>query len=368
MEDFPVPEAEWTFKALADRTRLKLLRVLSEAELSVSELVEVSGLPQSTVSRHLKVLKEAGLVVDRRSGSTVMYGPPETLPVEASQMETMLAGAGAAEEGGVSEIGLDVDGEGVPESLRDRGNGDSSSTAPPLRDWVISWLNREPLDPSTREEVHRVLDRRSRQGSFYDRVGHRWDQLRLDAYGRTFHLEAMVGLLPPEWRVADVGTGTGYLLRVLCRHFKDVIAVDRDPAMLEMARQRMGKESRANVRYQEGALESLPMENGQVDLLVASLVLHHTEHPEAAFGEMRRVLTAGGRLLVIEQEPHDSDVFQERMGDVWRGFTPGTLKDWASAAGFTDIRTGRLSRGRSTGRRMEEAPPIYALIGRAGSR
>jgi DNA-binding transcriptional ArsR family regulator len=340
------------FKAMADRTRQKVMRLLAEQELSVSELVEVLGQPQSTVSRHLKVLREAGLVEDRRAGATVMYAPAP--------------GAGIAKGDEVRDLSTrwsrrPRSGHTRPVAEVPPGNGRGARSIERIREWMLSWISSEEMESETRKRLARVLKSRGDRNSFYERVGHRWDQLRLEAYGFTFHLEAMVGLLPSRWTVADIGTGTGYSLGVLASHFAKVIAVDRDPAMLDLVKQRSELRSARNIVCREGSLEKLPLEAGEVDLMIVSLVLHHAERPADVFAEMRRALVPQGRLLLIEQRRHASRAFQERMDDIWRGFSPDQVKEWATAAGFADIEVRPLNTGVGTGRRMEDAPGIYAL-------
>lgn len=334
-----MPQTEWMFKAMGDRTRQKVMRLLAEQELSVSELVEVLGQPQSTVSRHLKVLREAGLVEDRRAGAVVMYAPVRGQIVRHDAVAWNRAGATESPTGdGHEQRGI----EGV-------------------REWMLSWISGVEMETETRKRLTRVLKLRGDRNSFYERVGHRWDQLRLDAYGFTFHLEAMIGLLPAQWTVADIGTGTGYSLGMLASHFAKVIAVDRDPAMLELVKQRSELRFTKNVECREGSLENLPLEAGEVDLMIVSLVLHHADKPAEVFGEMKRVLAPGGRLLLIEQRRHASRAFQERMNDAWRGFSPNQVKQWAAAAGFPEPVVRPLNSGAGTGRRMEDAPSIYAF-------
>jgi len=340
--EIAVAVTEWLFKAMADGTRRKLLRVLVEQELSVSELVEVLGQPQSTISRHLKVLREARLVVDRRAGSVVMYSVVmySGVSLEAPVLVTKHS-AGSGER-----------------------NGSSLNGAAAVREWLLGWIGGESLDAEIRERMQRVVRERSQRKGFYERVGHRWDQLRIDAFGHTFHLEAMVSLLPGDWTAADIGTGTGYFLPVLSSRFAKVVAVDPEPEMLRLARQRDELKSVRNIDYREGSLERLPIEEGEVDLLIASLVLHHLPQPAEAFDEMYRCLKREGTMLVIEQRVHRNEEFQERMGDRWRGFAPKKLANWASDAGLTDIEVKPLTTGSTAGRRMEGAPPIYMMTAR----
>lgn len=317
---------ELVFRALADRTRQRLLRVLSEAELSVSELVEVLDQPQSTVSRHLKVLRDAGLLVDRRAGTTALY---------------------AARSTAAPPPGHGSEGAGVPEDLRIR---------------LLRWIGEEPLDDLEKRRLEACLERRRGEPQdFFDRLGAHWDALRVEAFGPSFHLEAVTGLLPPEWSVADVGSGTGYLLPALAACFHRVIAVDPAPVMLDLARSRPDLAEAGNVEFRAGALEDLPLADGEVDLVIASLVLHHVGDPPAGIAEIHRCIRPGGRVLLIEQQPHDSDEFRERMGDTWAGFEPARLAGWLRDAGFTGITWRKLTTARPGHRQAHEVPSLVAM-------
>jgi ArsR family transcriptional regulator len=314
-----MPHAERLFRAMADSTRRRLLRVLSENELNVSELVEVLNQPQSTLSRHLKMLREAGLIVDRRRGTTVMSA---AAPRQA-----------------------------VPE------NGTAD-----LRERLVEWIETEPLDKSARTRLHRVLKRRGGGGAdFFESVGGRWDQLRIDAFGQAFHFEALTSLLPAEWTVADIGTGTGYLLPLLATRFRRVIAVEPVDAMLAAARQRPELKSIRNVDFRSGSLDDLPIDTRRVDLAIASLVLHHVAEPAEALKELRRIVKRTGRLLVIEQETHENAAFRDRMGDRWWGFEPKALARWVRSAGFAEVEIRELTAVVGTNSQADPPPALFAL-------
>jgi len=327
---------ELLFKALADATRQRLLRVLSLQELSVSELVEVLDQPQSTLSRHLKVLRQAGLLVDRRSRTTVLYAavPPDR----------QLPGHGP-----VARLG---------------GNGlrRSSTGINGLRGRLLEWVGNEELDPTVQARLERVISRRSGpRRDFFESVGARWDQLRIEAFGEVFHFEALAALLPAEWTVADIGTGTGYLLPVLSSRFHRVIAVEPAGTMLEVARNRCAQISANNVVFREGSLSRLPLDNGEVDLAIASLVLHHVDWVEPALAELRRCIRVGGRLLIVEQEEHHHPEFHERMGDHWWGFSPEALAERVGQAGFAGMKVRPLCTARPARPHVNDVPKLFVL-------
>lgn len=333
---------ELVFKALTDPTRRRILGALSLEELSVSELVEILDQPQSTISRHLKVLRDAGLLLDRRSGPTVLHRtcPPLLEP------ETLLT----AEAGTNGDPAARSDRQGATAGLRHR---------------LLGWIRQQPLDPVIQERLERVIHSRPAKGAgFFDTLGARWDQLRIDAFGETFHWEALTWLLPADWRVADVGSGTGYLLPLLSSRFAEVIAVDPSESMLEAARSRPELKGATNVSFRTGSLEHLPIEAGSLDLAIASLVLHHVGEPAAALRELRRCVRKNGRLLLVEQEAHHYAEFHERMGDHWWGFAPQSLADWALEAGFQKVQIQKLTTARPTARRSLECPRLFVLVAR----
>jgi ArsR family transcriptional regulator len=313
----PTPDI---FKALAEPIRHRLLQVLIAQELNVSELVDVLDQPQSTISRHLKVLRDVELLVDRRCGPTTFYAARPINPA-----------------------GPEGDGHG---SIGDR---------------LLEWVAREPLDMALQQRLEAVIARRRGGSTFFDAIGARWDQLRIDAFGDAFHLEALTALLPREWTVADIGTGTGYLLPVLALRFRRVIAIDPAESMLQLARGRADVRTRENVEFRAGLLEQLPINDGELDLAIASLVLHHVPDPQAGLREIARAVRPKGRLLLIEQHAHEHQSFHDRMGDVWWGFEPGQLRRWTQAAGFQQVLVHEVTSAHPSGRNLGEVPRLFAL-------
>ncbi len=311
--------SEPIFQALADATRQRILQLLVQQELNVSDLVEVLAQPQSTVSRHLKVLRDAGLIVDRREGASMVYA----------------AAASSA-------------------------NGDGRDGG--IRERIVAWVEEQPLPLVVAKRLAAVTRRRQAQSeAFFERVGHRWDQMRVDCFGTAFPYEALTALLPPTWTVADVGTGTGYLLPLLSRRFTRVIAVDPVPVMLEAARSQPGLAGATNVEFRAGDLSGLPMADGEADLALAKLVLHHVPSPAAALRELRRVLRPGGRVLIVEQAAHQCQDFFEQMQDRWWGFDPDHLAGELARAGFAEVRHAPLASAEPTSATAPEAPALFVM-------
>ncbi len=304
------------FRAMADRTRQRALAALCPYELTVSELVEVLDQPQSTVSRHLKVLRDAGLIRDRREGNTVFYSVP-----------TRAAGGGDAD----------------------------------LPGRLLEWVAEQPIERTIGSRLEAVIDRRRDMSSrFFDRIGRQWDALREESFGAKFHLEASLALLPESWVVADVGTGTGYLLPTIARYFKRIIAVDPVERMLEAARHRVEYHRLDNVELKRGDLARLPIPEAAVELAVAVLVLHHVPTPRDALAELHRILRDRGRVLIVEQTAHDNEAFRDRMQDRWWGFVPTEFCSLLKSVGFEEVR----SRALLNVERAADAPDLFVVTGR----
>lgn len=310
---------------MGDPVRLRILHLLVTEELGVGELVRILDLPQSTVSRHLKALKDEGLVSDRPVGSATFY---------RSSVEADLGDPGEAT----------------------------------LRDTLASLLRATPLPPADRERLERVLALRTGEegAAFFDRIGLRWDALREECFGPTFHLEAFIRLLPAEWVVADLGTGTGYLLPVLARHFRRVIGVDSSQPMLDLAHRRATEEGLHNVELRAGMLEALPVADGEADLAVALLMLHHLSDVPAALAEIRRGLKPHGRLLLIEIHPHHNEAFRVAMADRRPGLDPDQLRTWLSEAGFGSPQAWDFPHRERPEHELAPLPRTYGMIVQAG--
>jgi len=276
---------------LSDPTRSRLLHVLENRELTVSELCSVLQLPQSTVSRHLKILSDDGWVASRADGTSRYYRLESALDPAAQQLWTV------------------------------------------VRDQVAD-------TPAGRQDARRVesvvSERRSRSQEFFSSVAGQWDAVRHDLFGERSPLVGMLALVDPDVAVADLGCGTGSLTATLAPFVRRVIAVDGSAPMLAAARRRL--DGTANVDIRQGELEAVPIENAQVDAAVMSLVLHYIAEPAKALGEAARVLRSGGRLLVVDMMPHDREEYRQQMGHVWQGFSPDQMTDWLSAAGFERVR------------------------------
>lgn len=280
-----------SFSALADATRCRMLWLLDQQELTVSELCGVLQLPQSTVSRHLKTLADAGWVTSRRDGTSRYYalapaGDDETRAQIWSLTRSQLAG----------RPGIEQDARRLAGVLAGRGQTSQA---------------------------------------FFATAAGEWDQLRADLFGGQFSIQALISLLPEHWVVGDLGCGTGPLLPLLSSSVKLVIGVDGSDEMLAAARSRTAH--LGNVDLRRGSLEALPLDAGVLDAAIMMLVLHHLPSPASALAEASRVLKPGGRLLIVDMAPHEHEEYRQQMGHVWLGFSADQLRRLCELSGL-DLR------------------------------
>jgi ArsR family transcriptional regulator len=191
------------------------------------------------------------------------------------------------------------------------------------------------------ERATRVLaERRARSQEFFSSAAGQWDTLRAELFGRRQDLQSLLGLLDPSWHVGDLGCGTGELSEMLAPFVGRVVAVDASRAMLTAARRRLT--SFANVEVHAGDLESLPIDDRELDAAVVFLVLQHIVEPPRVLGEIARVLKPGGRVLLVDLVPHERVEWRQQMGHVWQGFSPDQLAPWFHGAGFGPVQYRRL--------------------------
>ncbi len=257
--------------ALSEPVRVRLLGLLEVEELGVKELQESLSLPQSTISRHLKVLHQRGLVQKRSAGTSSLF--------RVTQWDASTSSLWASVRGEVEEI--------------------------------------RAADVARMQTV--LALRRADGEDFFGRHASRWDALREDLFGREFLVPTLLSLLPPGLVIADLGCGTGEMLARLAPVSGRVIGVDREPAMLREARRRGEFDLRV------GELHALPIEDEELDLALLVLVLHHVSELPPVFAELARVLKPGGRAVILEMVQHDRTEFRRTMGHKHLGFAVASL-------------------------------------------
>jgi ArsR family transcriptional regulator len=278
--------------SLADTTRSRILLLLDQHELTVSELCGIMQLPQSTVSRHLKALADSGWVAARAEGTSHLY--------------TM-----TREE-------LDP---------------------PARRLWL---LVRDQVGPTTaaaqdeRRLEAALAARRTKSQEFFSSSVGQWDRLRDELFGERFHLAALAAFAKQDWVVGDLGCGTGQMTATLAPFVSRVVAVDSSAAMLQAARRRL--HGIDNVDLRRGELEALPIDDARLDAATLMLVLHHVPEPERALSEVARVLKPGGLVILVDMLPHDRDSYRQQMGHIWLGFAEDHVHRMFAAAGFDNTR------------------------------
>ncbi len=302
-----------SLSALADATRCRMLAVVEDHELTVSELCTVLQLPQSTVSRQLKVLSDAGWLAARREGTSRYY----TL------------------------------------ALQDDSRGQL---------WRIT---RDQLAdrPSAAQDVRRlerVLKLRTATSQrFFATSAGQWDLVRDDLFGRDFLSTALLSLLDDTWVVGDLGCGTGVVTSALAPHVGRVIGIDASEEMLASAKSRAS--AHRNIDWRVGTLEALPLKDATLDAAVMMLVLHHVPSPVAALSEARRALKPGGRLLIVDMTTHHREEYRQQMGHVWLGFGDDQIRKFLTQAGFDKSTVTHLPEDP-----LAKGPGLLVAVGRKG--
>jgi len=296
-------------KALADETRLRIMAVLIQEPLSVNEVREILCLKQSRVSRHLKILERAGLLESHRAGTRIYYAVHAGIR-ESAELNALF-----------QSIGL----------------GFGYETARTSRLALEFMSERVFLMPDGMEDDHTrmadLLDSRKRDAlDHFQRYGLDQDQLQQGLVDSRYYRERILEFLPEApGRALDIGCGAGELASLLAGRVAALVCVDQSPNMLERARQAVDG---PGVEFRIGSLEHLPLGDGEVQTVIASMVLHHIPEPAQALAEIRRVLAPGGSLVLAELDRHEEEVMRTRFADFWLGFSPRRLERSLAEAGF----------------------------------
>ena len=295
-----------SLRLLSEPTRLRLLLLLDQAELTVAELQEILAMKQSRISTQLGLLKNAGLVQARRSGKNSIYG----LDRVSAPLRTLLR-------------------EGAPEI---------------------------PEASSDRAALNLVLRKRSDAARIY------FDQLA-GKFGRSYlpgrswkALAETLLLLMPAQVIADLGAGEGTFSQLLAQRAERVIAVDSSEKMVEFGSQVAKANGFTNLEYRHGDLEEPPIGDASIDLVFLSQSLHHAARPDRALHEAFRITRPGGRIVILDLLKHDFEQARELYADLWLGFSEVELQGYLEAAGFRNIQVRTVDR-------ESEPPHFQTLLG-----
>ncbi len=283
-------------EAAGEETRLRILCLIDAAELTVSELVAILGQSQPRVSRHLKLLVEAGLAARQREGAWAFFR--------------------LAEPGGAL-----------------------------VRDWLRRLDSADPIVSADRARLEVVREARRRQAATYfaERAVD-WDQIRaLHAPEERVEaaLVAMIGSKPYR-SLLDLGTGTGRMHELLSPPAARSVGVDQSAAMLALARSRIDQAGLRNVSLRQGDIYAPPVERNAYDLVVIHQVLHFLDDPARALGEAARALAPGGRLAVVDFDAHDQEFLRDEFAHRHLGFAAREVEGYLAGAGLADIRSERV--------------------------
>jgi len=274
-------------QVLSDSTRLRMMRLLGQEELSVAELQEILEMGQSRISSHLGLLRRNGLVADRKDGKRTYYA-------------------------------LQVDSSPRSELIR----------------MAISSDSDEEFWESDQSALTRIVDHRRRESEkYFDEVAERLGKNYVP--GRTWEaIGHFLFRLVPAITIVDLGAGEGMISQLLAERAKKVICVDSSKSMVRLGTDLAKRKGLANLEYKLGDIEKVPLAAKSVDLALMSQSLHHAQKPEVALAEAFRVLKPGGQLIVIDLKKHQFEKARELYGDHWLGFGQNELYRMIGDAGF----------------------------------
>ncbi|MFP4166231.1 MAG: ArsR/SmtB family transcription factor [Opitutales bacterium] len=287
-----------SLKLLADSTRVRILFLLQREELSVAELQEILGMGQSRISSHLGLLRHGELVHDRRDGKKTFYAIDPNCDDERRAL--LEAACRAVEK--TQQIGEDC------------------------------------------ENLNRILEKRKRQAEqYFNSVAGRLSKNYCP--GRSWEaLGHFLLHLTPRIRIADLGAGEGLISQLLARRAESVVCVDNSRKMVEFGSALAVKNGFANLSYRLGDIESVPIEDGSMDVALLSQALHHARHPQVAVQEAARIIKPGGQVIILDLLEHQFEKARELYADVWLGFSENNLYQYLKNAGLRKIEVNVVSR------------------------
>lgn len=275
-------------KALADPLRLRILAAVSEEELTVGEVQEVVQSVQSSVSRNLAILRDAGFVQDRKEGTCVYFALRRDMPALTREIFNSLRPRFGA----------------LPEIRRDQAR----------------------LAQCRRRRV-------ARSKSYFESVAGDWERIRKSYFDDRVTSLAIEKLLPGDLVVADIGCGTGSLTVELARFARKVIGVDLSREMLRRARIAASERGLRNAEFRRGDALDLPLSTRSVDAAFCVMVLHFLADPARAIGELCRITRPGGSVILVDLVAHQQPWMRERLAHRWLGFERSAIERWFMEAG-----------------------------------
>src|SRR5881398_1947958 len=287
-------------RLLADPTRLRLLLLLEEDELSVAELQKILNMGQSRISSHLAQLKRAGVVTGRRAGKNVYYGA------------TRIAGRNGA-RGRVQQM-IEILAREIPETARDR-------TALKLA----------------------LRKRQDKAREYFDELAGKFGRSYVPGRSWRALSHALISLVP-RLTIVDLGAGEGTLSQLLAKSARKVIAIDNSPKMVEFGSKLAKKHGFKNLEYRLGDIEDPPIAKNSVDLAILSQALHHAIHPRRAIAAAHQILKRGGRLAILDLLSHRFERARELYADHWLGFSEVELHQFLEKSGFREIEVSIVAR------------------------
>lgn len=282
---------------LSDSTRLRMLKLLGQEELSVAELQEILEMGQSRISSHLGLLRRHEMVKDRKEGKKTFYA----LNKEVAQRFDLIRVALAAD-------------------------------------------SEEEFWKTDHSALNRIVDRRRRAIERYfdevtDRLGKNYVPGRSwDAIGH-FLLR-----LVPKITVADLGAGEGMISQLLAERARKVYCIDSSKSMVRVGKELAKKNNLSNLTYKQGDIEKVPLAKGSVDLALMSQSLHHAQRPEVALSEAFRILKENGQLIVLDLKKHQFEKARQLYGDQWLGFAENQLYRMIKEAGFRKVKVQTVAK------------------------
>lgn len=299
------------FRALADPTRLRIVALLRQMELSIGELAQVLGQSQPRVSRHVKILADAGLAERRKEGSWVFLGL-----------------------------------------------GDEAALAPLLAA-LDAWAAEEEGDHWAVADIARLAavraDRAAAAQEYFKAHAAEWDAIR-SLHVAESEVEARIAeILGVDedggrglGRLVDIGTGTGRMIELFGAKAQSALGLDRSPEMLRLARAKLAQAGLDRAELRQGDMYALPLASGSADVVILHQVLHYAQQPAAAIAEAARLLGPGGRLLVVDFAPHDREDLRSSAAHARLGFADDQMAHWFAAAGLGSAPPGQLGGGELT--------------------